>query len=170
LKKVIILKITLYKLKIKLIVYTFGSPRGLTEDHVQPFQNVFNFVFGADVVTYVAPYFPVSGYTFEKESIEWFFGLLKAKGTDSTGGYSFQTRELFAKTIQPHIALVLFIFLSDTSIIDELTKEGAIKILEWLMVEDFFYAEFYAGKFLLHFDIFCKKSIELWRISFKIRL
>ena len=110
LEKVIILKITLYKLKIKLIVYTFGTPRGLAEDHVQPFQNVFNFVFGADVVTYVAPYFPVSGYTSEKESIEW------------------------------------------------------------LMVEDFFYAEFYAGKFLLHFDIFCKKSIELWRISFKIRL
>lgn len=152
LKKVIILKITLYKLKIKSIVYTFGSPRSLTEDHAQPFQNVFNFVFGADVVTYVAPYFPVSGYTSEKESIEWFFGLLKAKGADSTGGYSFQTRELFATTIQPHIALVLS------------------KILEWLMVEDFFYAEFYAGKFLLHFDIFCKKSIELWRISFKIRL
>lgn|GEM_PF-3011896 len=132
LKKVIILKITLYKLKIKSIVYTFGSPRSLTEDHAQPFQNVFNFVFGADVVTYVAPYFPVSGYTSEKESIEWFFGLLKAKGADSTGGYSFQTRELFATTIQPHIALVLSIFLSDNSIINELTKEGTIKILEWL--------------------------------------
>ena len=71
LKKVIILKITLYKLKIKLIVYTFGTPRGLAEEPAQPFQNVFNFVFGADVVTYVAPYFPVSGYTSEKESIEW---------------------------------------------------------------------------------------------------
>ncbi|MBQ7752234.1 MAG: hypothetical protein IJR80_01075 [Treponema sp.] len=39
----------------KVFTYTFATPRALTAEHAKPYQNVFNHISNADIVTYVAP-------------------------------------------------------------------------------------------------------------------
>ena len=80
----------------------------------------------------------------EKKLIVELFEILTEKDGSSTGGYSFKTRELYADTVQPHIAYFTSILLSDMGVLTDLSKlvEGnkvLTKGMSWIREEDAFY-------------------------------
>ena len=52
-------------------------------------------------------------YTTEKEFIDFIFETIMTTDSSGAGGYSFNTRELFVNTVQPHISYAVSIFMQD---------------------------------------------------------
>ncbi len=88
------------------------------------------------------PSFPPPDYKTEKDLINFIFDKVMEKGDDSTGGYSFKTRELFAAKIQEPISYALSVFMQDTSVltaIGDIAKSDFNKAIQWITVEGEFY-------------------------------
>ncbi|MCR4822967.1 MAG: hypothetical protein K5873_08875 [Treponema sp.] len=81
-------------------------------------------------------------YNSEKAFINTIIETLTEKDGTSKGGYSANTRQLYARTIQPHISYAMSIIMQDDTILNELgelAKSNPLKALDWLSSEDALY-------------------------------